>query len=162
MVNHMAQGAATSMEDGAFLARTLSRVVSGDLTLAQAITIYEAERIPKAHTKQQVSFLNGAIWQLPDGPEQQARDAAMAPELQGQPMVRSPNLYGDPYTTLTIYGYDVEAHADRAIKEYLDKEQVLDKKTGVTDQELERNVGYWWPKERELRASKLFRQNDIM
>ena len=155
MVNHMAQGAATSMEDGTFLARTLSRVVSGDLSLTQAVNIYEAERMPKAHTKQQVSFLNGAIWQLPDGPAQKARDAAMAPELRGEPMVRSPNLYGDPYTTLTIYGYDVEEHAERAIEEYLDKQAVLDKKTGVTDQELERNVGYWWPKQTELKASKL-------
>lgn len=30
----------------------------------------------------------------------QARDKAMAPELKGEIMIRSPNLYGDPYTVL--------------------------------------------------------------
>ena len=123
MVNHMGQGATKSMENSTFLAQTLSRVaVSGDLTLAQAIHVYGSERMPKAHMKQQVSFLNGAIWQLPDRPEQRARDAAMPPELRGEPMVRSSNLYGDPYTTLSIYAYDAEKHAERSIKEYLDKQ----------------------------------------
>ena len=74
MVNHMAQGAATSMEDGAFLARTLSKVVEGMIDLAQAIEIYEQGRMPKAYYKQQVSFLNGAIWHLPDGPLQEVSD----------------------------------------------------------------------------------------
>lgn len=36
MVNHMAQGAATSMEDGAFLPRTLARIVEGKLDLITA------------------------------------------------------------------------------------------------------------------------------
>lgn len=67
MVNHMAQGAATSMEDGEFLAQTLRAVVQGRVTLSEAIEIYEKGRMPKAYLKQQVSFLNGAIWHLPDG-----------------------------------------------------------------------------------------------
>lgn len=71
MVNHMAQGAATSMEDGAFLARALGAVVQGRVTLPEAIEIYEKGRMPKAYLKQQVSFLNGAIWHLPDGPLQE-------------------------------------------------------------------------------------------
>lgn len=118
MVNHMAQGAATSMEDGAFLARTLAKHVEGKITLPEAIEIYEKGRMPKAYFKQQVSFLNGAIWHLPDGPLQevcplvlafpiretnnpsQARDKAMSAELRGNQFMRSPNLYGDPDTTL--------------------------------------------------------------
>lgn len=66
----MAQGAATSMEDGAFLGRVLAHVVNGNLNLEQAINIYEKTRMPLAYYKQQVSFLNGAIWHLPDGPLQ--------------------------------------------------------------------------------------------
>lgn len=96
MVNHMAQGAATSMEDGAFLAKTIGEAVKGNMTIAEAVELYERERMPKAYAKQQVSFLNGAIWHLPDGPEQRARDEAMSPELSGEQYVRSPNLYGDP------------------------------------------------------------------
>jgi salicylate hydroxylase len=71
MVNHMAQGAATSMEDGAFLGRTIRAVVQGRISMKEAIGIYEKTRMPLAHVKQQVSFLNGAIWQLPEGPQQE-------------------------------------------------------------------------------------------
>lgn len=119
MVNHMAQGAATSMEDGAFLGRCIQNVVDGKIEMAEAVRIYEDERMPKAYAKQQVSFLNGAIWHLPDGPEQRARDQAMAAELEGKYCLRSSNLYGDPQTVLEVYGYDVEAHADGAIEKYL-------------------------------------------
>ncbi|CAK7241621.1 MAG: hypothetical protein STHCBS139747_003087 [Sporothrix thermara] len=119
MVNHMAQGAATAMEDGAFLGRCIARVVQGQLRLDEAVALYEKERMPKAFAKQQVSFLNGAIWHLPDGPAQRARDAAMAPELQGQYFVKSSNLYGDPKTVLEVYGYDAEQHAETALATYL-------------------------------------------
>jgi hypothetical protein len=61
------------MEDGAFLGRVLHCVVSGDLAIKDAVHIYENARMPRAHLKQQVSFLNGVIWQLPDGPEQAVR-----------------------------------------------------------------------------------------
>lgn len=65
IVNHIAQGAATSIEDSAFLGRCMGRciaqVVQGRINLQQAIEVYEKGRMPKAHFKQQVSFLNGAI-----------------------------------------------------------------------------------------------------
>jgi salicylate hydroxylase len=67
----MAQGAATSMEDGAFLGRAIAAVVKGKITVKEAIDIYEKARMPLAHVKQQVSFLNGAIWHLPGGPLQE-------------------------------------------------------------------------------------------
>jgi salicylate hydroxylase len=47
MVNHMAQGAATSMEDGAFLGRVISEVVRGVITMPEAISIYEKTRMPR-------------------------------------------------------------------------------------------------------------------
>ena len=132
MVNHMAQGAATSMEDGAFLAKAIGEASKGSMTIAEAVGLYEKERMPKACIKQQVSFINGAIWMFPDGPEQEARDASMAPELGGEQFIRSPNLYGDPATVLEVYGYDVEAHAESAITAYLQRREAADPKTGVT------------------------------
>lgn len=119
MVNHMAQGAATSMEDGAFLAQCVAAAVRNRISLREAIAIYETERMPKAHAKQQVSFLNGAVWHLPDGPGQQARDEAMRPELEGKFLVRSSNLYDDPLTVWEVYGYDVEGHAVDAVEKFL-------------------------------------------
>lgn len=61
------------MEDGAFLGRTLGAVVQGKISVAEAIHIYEVTRMPKAYYKQQVSFLNGEIWHLPDGELQEVR-----------------------------------------------------------------------------------------
>lgn len=132
MVNHMAQGAATSMEDGAFLAECIRAVVQRKISIREAVTIYETERMPKAYAKQQVSYINGAIWQLPDGPLQEARDAAMAPELRGEYFVRSSNLYGDPQTVLDVYGYDVQGHAADAVKKHITGKEIAHPITGVT------------------------------
>ncbi|BFZ65320.1 hypothetical protein YB2330_006486 [Saitoella coloradoensis] len=120
MVNHMAQGAATAMEDGAFLGVVLGEVVKGSVSLAEALEIYEKVRQPKAYAKQQVSFINGAIWHLPDGAEADARDAAMSPELSGKQYLRSPNLYGDPVTVLGTYAYDAEVDAQDAVRAHLE------------------------------------------
>lgn len=146
MVNHMAQGAATAMEDGAFLGRCIAEVVKGKMRLDEAIGIYEAERMPKAYEKQQVSFINGAIWHLPDGPEQVARDETMAPELQGKYYVRSSNLYGDPQTVLGVYGYDAEEHAAAALEKYLNggREQ-CHPVTGVTGALQEKYMDWFRP-----------------
>jgi len=161
MTNHMAQGAATSMEDGAFLGRTIAAVVQGKISMPEAIDIYEKRRMPLARVKQGVSFLNGAIWQLPDGPAQEARDKAMAPELKGEIMMRSPNLYGDPHTVLSVYGYDPERDAELAIAAYIEKQEIGDKQTGVTTRQMDNLVSWWWPDKRgpppagKLCASKL-------
>jgi salicylate hydroxylase len=66
-----------------------------------------------------VSFLNGAVWHLPDGPAQQARDEVMKLELERKPFKRSSNTEGDPRTILEVYTYDAEEHADEAIFEFL-------------------------------------------
>lgn len=105
MTNHMAQGAATSMEDGAFLGIVLGLVAHGKLELKDAIDLYEKERMPLADVKQQISFLNGLIYHAEDNSEgQRQRDEAMKQELNGDYLVKSPNLYADPWTWRTIYG----------------------------------------------------------
>ena len=65
MVNHMAQGAATSMEDGIFLGKVIADVVRGILSLPEAVDIYEKTRMPRAWTKQQASFTNGMLQARP-------------------------------------------------------------------------------------------------
>jgi salicylate hydroxylase len=125
MTNHMAQGAATSMEDGAFLGRCIGQVVAGKLTLQQAIGIFESGRMPKAKLKQEGSFLNGCIWHLPDGPAQRKRDDAMRGELEGRRIENSPNLYGDPKMGRLIYGYDAEDDADEALERFLTEEELV-------------------------------------
>lgn len=126
MTNHMAQGAATSMEDGAFLSVCLSYVLSNQLTLADALHIYETARKPLARQKQILSFLNGQIWMLPEGPTQRARDSTMRSELKGEQVMRSANTYGDPRVVEKVFGYDAEAHAEREVKRFLGKEREED------------------------------------
>lgn len=147
MVNHMAQGAATAMEDGAFLGKCIGKVVEGKIKLNEAVEIYEQERMPKAYQKQQVSFLNGAIWHLADGPGQRARDEAMRAELEGKYYVRSSNLYGDPQTVLDVYGYDAEAHAEKALHKYLNQgREASDPDTKITSAMLEKYMGWFMDK----------------
>ena len=66
MTNHMAQGAATSTEDGAFLAIFI-QAVENKICLRDVVGSYEKVRIPKTKTRQEISFLNGWIWQMEDG-----------------------------------------------------------------------------------------------
>ncbi|KAF2095983.1 FAD/NAD(P)-binding domain-containing protein [Rhizodiscina lignyota] len=122
MTNHMAQGAATSMEDGAFLGTCMKAYIEGTLPdMKTVVDLYEQNRMPLADMKQQVSFLNGAIWML-DGEDADARDATMAPELTGAAergeLLRSANLYGDPQCVAQVYGYNVIEHADWAVDDW--------------------------------------------
>ncbi|QDS76143.1 hypothetical protein FKW77_007208 [Venturia effusa] len=129
MTNHMAQGAATAMEDGVFLAGVLGAVVAETISLKTAIDLYEKERMPRVRRKQEVSFLNGEIWHL-SGEAAKRRNAAMAAELGGDGSVqtRTSNLYGDPGMMREIYSYDAGAHAALALeKELRAREAVANK-----------------------------------
>lgn len=134
------------MEDGAFLARCLAAVIDGRLSIADAIAVYEKGRMPKASYKQQLSFLNGWLWVLPDGPAADARDKSMQVELDGQVAMRSANLYGDPGTVLECYGYDAEADADDHIAMWLNGGRpVRDATTTVERLEAEKIANWFLP-----------------
>ena len=74
MLPFLAQGAAQAIEDGATLAGVLSR--GGDI--AEALKRYEALRLPRTARVQATARGNKTRNHLPDGPEQRARDTAMA------------------------------------------------------------------------------------
>jgi len=74
MLPFLAQGAAQAIEDGATLAGVLSR--GGDVV--EALKRYEALRLPRTARVQATARGNKTRNHLPDGPEQQERDAAMA------------------------------------------------------------------------------------
>jgi len=74
MLPFMAQGAAQAIEDGATLAACLAE---GD-DPAAALRRYERLRLPRATRVQALSGDNKTRFHLPDGPEQRARDEAMA------------------------------------------------------------------------------------
>lgn len=74
MLPYAAQGAAQAVEDAAVLTACLAAAESRDVALAR----YEAARKDRTSRIQVLSRSNGQRFHLPDGPEQQARDAAMA------------------------------------------------------------------------------------
>jgi salicylate hydroxylase len=67
------QGAAQAIEDAAALARCLA---ADPADPAAALRRYESLRLPRTTRLQQVSHARAHVNHLPDGPEQQARDAS--------------------------------------------------------------------------------------
>ncbi len=76
MLPFMAQGASQAIEDGAALAAILSDKPERDI--AESLKIYEQIRLPRASKVQGMSAQNKKRFHLPDGAEQQKRDAEMA------------------------------------------------------------------------------------
>jgi 2-polyprenyl-6-methoxyphenol hydroxylase-like FAD-dependent oxidoreductase len=75
MYPFMGQGAAQAIEDGAALAACLA---AGANDPAAALRRYEELRLPRVTRLQQMSRANKYRYHMPDGPEQQARDAEWA------------------------------------------------------------------------------------
>jgi salicylate hydroxylase len=74
MLPFMAQGAAMAIEDGA----TLASCLAAETDAAAALRRYDVLRVPRATRLQEMSTGNKTRFHLPDGPEQEARDAEMA------------------------------------------------------------------------------------
>jgi len=74
MLPFMAQGAAQAIEDAAALTACLAETTD----VPAALERYEAVRLPRASRLQAMSANNKIRFHLPDGPEQEARDAEMA------------------------------------------------------------------------------------
>jgi salicylate hydroxylase len=74
MLPFIGQGAAQAMEDGVTLAACLRKYDD----IPEALTRYQALRLPRTAQVQALAGNNKGRYHLPDGPEQIARDAAMA------------------------------------------------------------------------------------
>ncbi|KAF6805725.1 salicylate hydroxylase [Colletotrichum sojae] len=107
MLPYMSQGAAMAVEDGAALAVALSSITNVD-QIGVALSVFEEERKRRTSMMQEASMVNAFLWHFKDGPQQQARDAAMRPEVEGRKFSSSPNQWSDPLTQCWAYGYDAE------------------------------------------------------
>ncbi|KAJ5459506.1 uncharacterized protein N7458_001058 [Penicillium daleae] len=127
MQNHMAQGAATAVEDGAFLGRIVSEVIRGTISVNEGVSLYEKQRIPKSWIKQQISHVSGLMNMATHTTE---RDNASVPEVlaafqnrvnpvKPPPTYRSWQFYCSSDTVPGIFYYDAEGDADAAVCEYL-------------------------------------------
>jgi salicylate hydroxylase len=81
MYPFMGQGAAQAIEDGACLAALLAQ--GGDPV--ETLHRYQQLRLPRVTRLQEMSRANKHRYHMPDGPEQEARDAAMVAQRERSP-----------------------------------------------------------------------------
>lgn len=114
MLPYLAQGAATSIEDGAALAECLDRVqdVSDILNMLQA---FQAIRKPRCEAIALGARANG---HMADGREQAQRDCEMRQEMdQSSPQsVVNPNKWSDKDFQPWLFGYDTVKLVSRSCK----------------------------------------------
>ena len=102
-----------AVEDGAALAAILTKA-KDQSQVPKALAVFEKVRKLRASQMQEASLVNGKLWHYPDGPEQQARDLAMEPEVKGEHFIESPNQWSDPETQIWCFGYDAEEEVLKA------------------------------------------------
>ena len=112
-----------AIEDGAVLGNLLSRLAHPS-QLPVFLQAYEDLRLPRTAETQNQSRLNQTIFHLPDGPEQEQRDADMrrATELelrrmrgdvgQGDALEGSANQWADERKSRVQFGYDADEAAE--------------------------------------------------
>jgi salicylate hydroxylase len=105
MLPYGAQGFAQAVEDAAVLATCLA---GPHRDVPAALARYAALRCDRAARVQAISRGNGVRFHLPDGPDQQARDAAMASSFGLSPEID------------WLYGHDADAEAGRDVVTALD------------------------------------------
>jgi salicylate hydroxylase len=136
----LGKGAATAIEDAAFLGQVLSEVQTGSITLTDAICLYEDRRIPKAWVKQQLAFIASDLEMGGPGPStnadmcseevQRRRANSSKPELEAaasnvKTQAELPSEYRSWHHAFWVennkrdFYYDAEADADDAVCAFL-------------------------------------------
>lgn len=112
---YQAQGAAMAVEDGCCLGILLGRVEAREANAEDMLRLYEQLR--KSRTTMQVkgSVRNQQMFHMRDGDEQVARDAALAKVNWRDPCQWQ---WGDIDYMTGLYGFDVVADTERALREW--------------------------------------------
>ena len=106
MLPYQAQGASQAMEDAAVLAEELGSVTHAGID--DALVRYVSRRAKHAGMVQEASLENMNFYHLPDGPEQQARDAALK-QFDGESDVSYDWLWrGSPLADPDLVPFDYE------------------------------------------------------
>ncbi|KAB5540244.1 hypothetical protein GE09DRAFT_252781 [Coniochaeta sp. 2T2.1] len=105
MLPYMAQGAGSSLEDGAALGILLSRTTSLE-NLPETLKAYQDLRKPRSVALQRGSMRQRYNNHLPDGDEQSRRDKICLEQFE-EPQPGYPFYWIDPAMQSYVYGYDV-------------------------------------------------------
>ncbi|KAI9682580.1 MAG: hypothetical protein M1822_006878 [Bathelium mastoideum] len=142
MLPYLAQGANSSLEDGAVLGRLLG-YVTHSADVPRATKLYEDLRKERSRTIALETFKQRQAFHIPDGVEQRQRDAIFAIAMVSGPTPAfSSRWYAEetpPLSGLTcptfqpwLYGYDAYADADRAVDAMKLESTKLDSAVGVS------------------------------
>ncbi|OAL54678.1 FAD/NAD(P)-binding domain-containing protein [Pyrenochaeta sp. DS3sAY3a] len=105
MLPYLAQGAGSSLEDGAALGVLLS-TANRRQDLPEILKLYEQLRKPRSSALQERSKVQRHINHLPNGPEQRARDTLLKQQFD-EPLPGYPFYWLDPTQQSFVYSYDV-------------------------------------------------------
>ncbi|KAL0942872.1 salicylate hydroxylase [Colletotrichum truncatum] len=118
---YQAQGAAMAIEDGAVLGRLLGMLNTSaqeSLTelIPEVLQLYESLRKSRTTLNVQGARSNHKWYRVPDGPEQQARDAEMAGSSLGEGLLPTGWSWIDSDYQQKLLGHDSVAEAVEAFK----------------------------------------------
>jgi salicylate hydroxylase len=116
MLPYLAQGANSSLEDGAVLGHVLAALES-KAQLPQALDMFQRLRKKRGEAIVRETFAQRKDFHMPNGPEQQARDALMLSKLGGEIDVKFPSRWQCPVVQSWLYGYDAAKETEMALQE---------------------------------------------
>lgn len=116
MLPYLAQGANSSVEDGAVLGVLLSKIsrVGPDRTdMSEVLQLYQQVRKDRSERVAAGTMQQRHYNHLPDGPEQEARDRTMLEQFDEQ-LPGYPFFWAEPVLQKWIFGYDAIKEAEQA------------------------------------------------
>ncbi|KAK3685700.1 hypothetical protein B0T22DRAFT_226670 [Podospora appendiculata] len=120
MLPYLAQGANSSLEDGAVLGHLLARVRRAEMEaqLPRVAELYQRLRMERGRRIQLEGFKQRDDFHLDDGEEQEKRDRRMVEMLEkGEIEAPFPSRWTDPEIQSFLYGYDAYEEAEKAYQE---------------------------------------------
>lgn len=119
MLPYLAQGANSSLEDGAVLGHLLGKVSRSkrEKQLPQVARIYQRLRMERGTKIQQEAFKQRDDFHMPDGEQQEQRDKLMLDALGKEIKGKFPSRWTCPEIQPFLYGYDSYQEAEKAYKE---------------------------------------------
>jgi salicylate hydroxylase len=118
MLPYLAQGANSSLEDGAVLGYLLGKVTreKKDEQLPKVAKLYQELRKERGEMIQKETFKQREDFHLPDGERQEARDKLMIGMLGGEVKADFPSRWTCPRVQRWLYGYDAYKEVQEGFK----------------------------------------------
>ncbi|KAK3072142.1 hypothetical protein LTR53_007335, partial [Teratosphaeriaceae sp. CCFEE 6253] len=116
MLPYLAQGANSSIEDGAVLGNVLSALQSKS-ELPAALRLYEQLRKRRGEAIVRETFAQRHDFHLQDGPEQERRDELMLSKLGTSIDCKFPSRWQCPEVQPWLYGYDALKETEVALRD---------------------------------------------